>query len=134
MKRLLPLLLILNLTGIALFGAMLFDMSPGHSGGCIASSIDGTACPTNMNDFGMHHISALETFTRAITPNESGWLLAFAFLLISAISVFLLFAKIFLPKIHYLPQRLRELQSASLCSQQKVASWLSLFELSPAII
>lgn len=134
MKRILPLLLITVFTGIAILSPVLFDMNLGHAGGCIASAIDGNNCPTNIADFGTHHLSALATFTRAITPDAANWLLAFTLLLLASVFMFLFLKDLFTSRSQFLPQRLRKFELDSSYGQRKIISWLSLFELSPAIV
>lgn len=133
MKRILPLLLIISFLGIAAFGASFFDMSMGHSGGCVASAVDGTVCPTDIVGFATHHVSALQTLMGTAVPPDSGLVLLLASLLLVSVGVFLFFKNSLLPKPNFLPQRLRELSFNHLRSQQKIISWLSLFELSPAL-
>lgn len=133
MKKLLSLLSIIGFVGITVFGFVIFDMGPGHSGGCIASAIDGTTCPTNIVDFATHHISALQTLTGTAVPTSSTWSLLLASLLLISVSIFLFYKNLPSPKLEFLPQRLRDLTLHSLFSRQKVISWLSLFELSPSL-
>ena len=133
MKRFLPILLILSFIGIAAFGASFFDMGMGHSGGCVASAIDGTACPTDIMGFAVHHVSALQTLLGTAVPPDSGWILLLASLLFMSVGAFFFYKSLLLPKLELLPQRLRDLSFNHLLSQQKIISWLSLFELSPAL-
>ncbi len=132
MKRFLPILIILSFIGIAAFGASFFDMGMGHSGGCVATAIDGRACPTDIMGIAVHHVSALQTLLTAVPPS-SGWILLLASLILASVGIFLLYKDLLLPKLELLPQRLRDLSFNHLRSQQKIISWLSLFELSPAI-
>gem|GEM_PF-1280931 len=133
MKRIVSLPLILGFAGIALFGAILFDMSPGHMGGCVASAIDGTACPTNVADAATHHLSAWQSFTTTLVAPVSGWLLLIASLLLVSGSIFLFYRYLrYSRPAPFILQRLRDLALDSLYSQRRIISWLSLFELSPA--
>ena len=132
MKRLASLPLILGFVGIALFGFALFDMGPGHMGGCVASAIDGTACPTNVAGAAAHHLSAWQSFMTTVASPISGWLLVIASLLLISSSVFLFYRYLLYPKPIFARQRLRDLALDSLYSQRGIISWLSLFELSPA--
>jgi hypothetical protein len=135
MKFIATLFLIASFVGIGVFGFALFDhaMMDGSNSGCVASAIDGTACPTSIMDMTLHHISALQTLTTTVVPPISSLLLLLASLLLVSVSVFLFYKDQLLPRLILLPQRLRELTLHSLFSRQKVTSWLSLFELSPAL-
>lgn len=134
MKYLAILFLIISLGGIAILGVAMFDHDMNSSnGGCVASTIDGTACPTSITGMALHHVSALQTFTKAIVPSASNWLLLLASLLFLSASVFLFHKNSPHPKLGFLPQCLRELSLNSSYSQRKIVSWLSLFELSPAL-
>jgi len=126
-------LLIVSFVGIGIFGFALFDhaMMDGSNSGCVASAIDGTECPTNIMAMASHHVSAIQTLTTTL-PASSNWLLLLASLLLVSVSIFLFYKDLLLPKSELLPQRLRDLSLSSLRSRQKIVSWLSLFELSPA--
>ena len=134
MKYLATLLLITSFVGVGIFGFALFDhaMMDGSNGGCVASAIDGTECPTNIVAMVSHHVSAIQTLTTTL-PASSNWLLLLASLLLVSVSIFLFYKDLLLPKSELLPQRLRDLSLSSLRSRQKIVSWLSLFELSPAL-
>ena len=134
MKYLATLLLIMSFVGVGIFGFALFDhaMMDGSNGGCVASAIDGTECPTNIVAMVSHHISAIQTLTTTL-PASSNWLLLLASLLLVSVSIFLFYKDLLLPKLESLPQRLRELTLHSLYSRQRIISWLSLFELSPSL-
>jgi len=134
MKYLATLLLIVSFVGIGIFGFALFDhaMMDGSNSGCVASAIDGTECPTNIMAMASHHVSAIQTLTTTL-PASSNWLLLLASLLLVSVSIFLFYKDLLLPKLEFLPQRLRDLTLHSLYSKQRITSWLSLFELSPAL-
>ena len=134
MKYLATLLLIMSFVGVGIFGFALFDhaMMDGSNGGCVASAIDGTECPTNIVAMVSHHVSAIQTLTTTL-PASSNWLLLLASLLLISVSIFLFYKDFLLPKLESLPQRLRELTLHSLYSRQRIISWLSLFELSPSL-
>ena len=134
MKYLATLLLIMSFVGVGIFGFALFDhaMIDGANGGCVASAIDGTECPTNIMAMTSHHVSAIQTLTTTL-PANSNWLLLLASLLLVSVSIFLFYKDLLLPKLESLPQRLRDLTLHSLYSKQKIISWLSLFELSPSL-
>lgn len=122
--------------GIGVFGSSFFDhaMVDGSNTGCVTSAIDGTACPTSAMDMTLHHVSALQTLTTTVVPPISGWLLLIASLLLVAVSILVFYKDSLLQKWEPLSQRLRELTLDSLYSQQKITSWLSLFELSPSFL
>ena len=134
MKYLATLLLIMSFVGVGIFGFALFDhaMMDGSNGGCVASAIDGTECPTNIVAMVSHHVSAIQTLTTTL-PASSNWLLLLASLLLVSVSIFLFYKDFLLPKLESLPQRLRDLTLHSLYSKQRIISWLSLFELSPSL-
>ena len=134
MKYLATLLLIVSFVGIGIFGFALFDhaMMDGSNSGCVASAIDGTECPTNIMAMASHHVSAIQTLTTTL-PASSNWLLLLASLLLVSVSIFLFYKDLLFPKLESLPQRLRELTLHSLYSRKRIISWLSLFELSPAL-
>ena len=134
MKYLATFLLIMSFVGIGIFGSTLFDhaMMDGSDSGCVASALDGTACPTSIMAMTLHHISALQTLTTTL-PSSSNWLLLLVSLLLISVSIFIFYKNLLLPKLEFLPQRLRDLTLHSLYSKQRITSWLSLFELSPAL-
>ena len=134
MKYLATLLLIMSFAGIGIFGFTLVNhaMMDGSNNGCVASAIDGTECPTNIMAMASHHVSAIQTLTTTL-PASSNWLLLLASLLLVSVSIFLFYKDFLLPKLEFLPQRLRELTLHSLHSKQRIISWLSLFELSPSL-
>ena len=134
MKYLATLLLIMSFVGIGVFGFTLVDhaMMNGSNSDCVASAIDRTECPTNIMAMTSHHVSAIQTLTTTL-PASSSWLLLLASLLLVSASIFLFYKDLLLPKLESLPQRLRDLTLHSLCSKQRITSWLSLFELSPAL-
>lgn len=134
MKYLATLLLIMSFVGIGVFGFTLVDhvMMDGSNSGCVASAVDGTECPTNIMAMTPHHVSAIQTLTTTL-PASSSWLLLLASLILVSFSIFLFYKNLLLPKLESLPQSLRELTLHSLYSKQKIVSWLSLFELSPAL-
>ena len=130
MKYLVVALLIMSFVGIGVFGHMLFDMGPGHSGNCIVSVIDGTDCPTNIVGFVRHHISAAQTFTTMVIPITSNWFL----LLASLLFIGLVFLSPFLfspPQLSLYRYRLRNFFIS--LQKQQLTRWLALHENSPAI-
>lgn len=135
MKYLATLLLIVSFAGIGVFGFTLVDhaMMDGSNSGCVASAIDGTECPTNIMAMTSHHVSAIQTLTTTTMSPIGGVLLLLASLLLTSVSIILFNKNLLLPKLGFLPQRLRDLTLHSLYSKQKKVSWLSLFELSPSL-
>ena len=134
MKYLATLLLIMSFAGIGIFGFTLVDhdmQSPNND--CVASAIDKTACPTSIMSMALHHISAVQSLMTTTVPPIGSLLLLLASLLLVSVSIFLFYKNLLLPKLGLLPQRLRDLTLNSLHSQQKLTSWLSLFELSPSL-
>lgn len=133
MKYFVSLLLIMSFVGIGIFGFALFDMGSNHlSTGCVAPAIDGTVCPTSIVGMTLHHISALQTLTTTAVSSGSNWLLLLATLLLISVSIFLFYKNLLFPKLKFLREHLRDLILLALSSKQKIISWLSLFELSPA--
>ncbi len=132
MKYLATLFLVVSLGGVGVFGSAVLDMGPSHSGGCIASAVDGGICPTSIVDMTLHHISVIQALTTTVLP-VSSLIFLIAFLLLASISILLFHKKLLYPKFKLLVRRIRELALDSLYTRQTVTSWLSLFELSPAL-
>ena len=133
MKHFLTFILLVSFVGIAIFGFTLFTYGiDGSDNDCITSPIDGTACPTSIAAMTLHHISSLQTLITSVTPSISNWLLLLAFLLLISVSVFLSYKNFLFPKLEFLRERLRDLATNFSYSKQKIISWLSLFENSPA--
>ena len=134
MKYLATLLLITSFAGIGILGFTLVGhtIMDDSNNGCVVSAIDGTECPTDIMAMTSHHVSAIQTLTTTL-PASSNWLLLLASLLLVSVSIFLFYKDFLLPKLEFLPQRLRDLTLHSLYSKQRIISWLSLFELSPAL-
>ncbi len=132
MKYLLALILVVSFVGIAVFGFSIFGRGVMHGPNCITSPIDGTPCPTNIATMTLQHISSLQALMMSVVPQISNLfsLLVFAFLI--SVSIFLLHKNLLYPKLEFLHQRLRDLASNFSYSKQKIISWLSLFENSPA--
>ena len=131
MKRFISLPLILGFVGVTLFGFSLFDMGSGHVGGCAASIVDGAACPTSAADAASHHLSAWQVFTTTFV-SFFGSLALIASLVLVSVVTFLFYSGIRFLKPLYERQRLRDFALNFAYSRQEIASWLSLFELSPA--
>ena len=133
MKYIASLLLIMSFVGMSIFSFAIFDHDMNSSNNsCIASIIDGTVCPMSITGMILHHISALKTFITTV-PSISNWLLLLVFLLFIPVSIFPFYKNLLFPRAKSLSQRLRDLTFNFLYSKQKIVSWLSLFELSPAL-
>ncbi len=134
MKSLTTSVLIMSFVGLGIFGFALFDhaMMDGSNNGCVTSAINRTECPTNIIAMTLHHVSVIQTLTTTL-PASSNLLLLLVSLLLGSVSIFLFYKNLLLLKLEFLPQRLRDLTLRSLLSRQKIVSWLSLFELSPAL-
>ncbi|MDP1689392.1 MAG: hypothetical protein Q8L47_04700 [bacterium] len=132
MKHSAALLLVISFVGISVFSFALFDMGSNHPGSCIASVVDRAACQTNIANFATHHTSSLQTLIGNAIPSSSNWFLLLASLLLISVSIFLFYKILSISKQELLPQRLLDQTLDFLCSQQKIISWLSLLELSPA--
>ena len=133
MKYFITLILIASFVGIAIFGFTLFAHGmEGSDNNCITSPIDGTSCPTSIVAMTLHHISSLQTLLTSVTPSFSSLLLLLAFLLLISVSIFLSYKNLLFPKLELLRKRLRDLATNLSYSKQKIISWLSLFENSPA--
>ena len=133
MKYLLTLILLISFVGIAIFGFTLFAHGmEGSDNNCVTSPIDGTSCPTSIVAMTLHHISAIQTLLTSVTPSISNLLLLLAFMLLVSVSVFLSYKNLLSPKLALLRERLRDLATNFSYSKQKIISWLSLFENSPA--
>jgi len=134
MKFLFTIILIVSFVGIAILGFTLFAHGMDSSdNNCITSSIDGTKCPTNIVAMTLHHISSLQTLTMSVMPSISSWLLLLAFLLLVSVSIILFYKNLPYPKLEFSRERLRDLASNFFYSKQKIISWLSLLENSPAL-
>lgn len=133
MKYLATLLLIISFAGIGILGFALVDhdmQNPNND--CVVSAITGIACPTNIMNMTPHHISAIQTLTTTTVPPIGILFLLIVSLFLVSVSIFLFYKNLLLQKLDLLPQRLRELILHSLYSRQRIISWFSLFELSPA--
>ena len=134
MKYLISSLLVIGFIGIAIFGFMLFDIEMNHANtGCIASMIYGTACPMNITDFDLHHVFVLQSLSRILVPPSPNSLLFLISLLLISISISLFHKNLSNQKFKFPLRRLRNLELDSSYSERKIRSWLSLFELSPAL-
>jgi hypothetical protein len=116
------------------FGFTFFDhvMVDGSKSGCIVSAIDGATCPTSIMGMTLHHVSALQSLTTTL-PSSSGRILLLVSLFLVSASLFLFNRTLLLPPSGLLPRRrVQDLTLHWLYRRQKIASWLSLFEYSPA--
>ena len=133
MKHFLSFILLASFIGIAIFGFTVFAHGMSSSdGNCITSPIDGTPCPTSIAAMTLHHISSLQTLLTSVTPSISNLLLLLAFILLVSVSVFQLYKNLLFLKLELLRKRLRDLEANLSYSKQKIISWLSLLENSPA--
>ncbi|MFA5773547.1 MAG: hypothetical protein WC908_02640 [Candidatus Paceibacterota bacterium] len=132
MKNLL-LIFFIGFIGFSLLGLGFSDMGPNHKGGCIASTLDGTSCPTSSTDFIEHHISAWQDFTTTLLSPIFNMFLFFSFLFIILIFIFLYFKNKLLQDSRFILKNLKNLAFNYFYNKRKVISWLSLLELSPAI-
>ncbi len=133
MKYITTLLLIMSFVGIGIFGFAIFDHGISDSGsGCFTSPVDGTPCPTNIVAMTLQHVSALQMLTTSTMLSVSDWLSLLAFITLILVSIFLFYKNILYPKLKFLHQRLQDLKFNFSHSRQKIVSWLSLFENSPA--
>jgi len=135
MKNTLSLLLIVSFVVIGIFGFTLFEhgMMDASNNGCGVSTINEAICPTGLRGMTIHHVSALQILTTTVVSPIFSLLLFLASVLITSVSIFLFYKKILFSKLKLLPQHLRDLTIDSLLGQRKFTSWLSLFELSPAL-
>lgn len=133
MKHFVSALLAISLLSVAIFGPAIFQMSPNHVGGCVASAVDGTACPTNLVNFSAHHLVVMQALTRTIVPPVDGSVLLIASLLLVTFLIFFSYKKLRNPKLEFLPNRIRDLSINSSYGQRKTLSWLTLLKLSPAL-
>ncbi|OGF65342.1 hypothetical protein A2Z53_02410 [Candidatus Giovannonibacteria bacterium RIFCSPHIGHO2_02_42_15] len=129
MRYLFPLILIAGLLGVTFLGSVLFDMQANHSGGCIAPLIGGAECPKNLAEFAVHHVLALQKLKNTFVAPLSSWLAVFLFAFVFA---FLFYKNLIYQRIEFLLEYFRRWKIYFFHSQQKIISWFSLFELSPA--
>ncbi|MEK9171631.1 MAG: hypothetical protein AAB782_00120 [Patescibacteria group bacterium] len=123
----------MSFIGTGIFGFVIFDHgmdSPNSN--CVASAMNITVCPTSIIGMTLHHISALQTLATTAVSSGSNWLLLLATLLLISVSIFLFYKNLLFPKLKFLRWHLRGMILLALSSKQKIISWLSLFELSPA--
>lgn len=132
MKYYLTFILIVSFAGIAVFGFTIFGDGMMHGGNCITSPIDGTPCPVSIIAMTLQHVSALQTLTTSTSPSAYNLLSLLAYILLVSVLVFLFYKNLLFPKLELSHRRLRDLASNFSYSQQKITSWLSLFENSPA--
>ena len=131
MKCCVSLLLILSFVVITIFGFAIFNhVMHSQNSGCAASTVDWTVCPTSLANMALHHISALRAFLQTSLPSTALSLLLTLFF--AAISLFLLRKKLLFPQFAFLFRRYK-IYATHIISQQKIISWLALFELSPTL-
>ena len=128
MKYTASLFLIFSFIAVAVFGFLVFDHAMGSmDGGCIATAIDGVACPMNVVAFISHHVSAFKTFSNALTGPILGLLF-----LIAAVSASLFYRRLLHLKHRFRSQRLCHSQFDFHNSQKRFTHWLALLEHSPS--
>ena len=134
MKKTLPILLIISFLSIGVFGLTFFDhtMMSSSNNNCVASTLGETECPTSIVGMVFHHVSVVQTLTTTL-PSSSSWFSVLASLLLVSVGIFLFYKDLLFPKPVLSPQHLKNLSLNYLRSRQKIVSWLSLFELSPAL-
>ena len=129
MKYLLTTIMLISFVGIAVFGFVFWASGMNeHNADCITSPIDGTPCPVSIVGMTLQHISTLQNFSQALVPSTVLLLLVALFSL--AISFHFLLKNLISPSIRFSFQRRND--PAKFHSQQKIISWLSLLENSPA--
>lgn len=129
MKYLLTTVMLISFVGIAVFGfVFLASGMSEHSADCITSPIDGASCPVSIVGMTLQHISTIQNFSQALIPSTV--LLLFVALFSLAISFYFLLKNLVYPSVRFSFQRRKD--PAKFLSQQKIVSWLSLFENSPA--
>src|SRR3989338_1521197 len=134
MKYLLTTVLMVSFVGMGILGFAVFDHDMNSSQDtCVGFSIDKVVCPKSIVGMTLHHISVLQILSTTTVPSGSNWLLLLASLFLVSVLIFLFYKDLLLPKLEFLPQRLRDLTLSSLYSRQRITSWLSLFELSPSL-
>lgn len=133
MKYLVSLLMI-SIVGIGISGFALSTMNISHQGSCIASTIEGSECPTNITEFSTHHISAIQSFMTMVPSPIENWVSLLVSLLLIAASIVFFYNNLRYPRLELLHSRLREMKLHLFHSTQKIISWLALFELSPSLL
>lgn len=114
-------LLIFSFIAIALFSFAIFDHQPNHqNNGCLAYTLDGVACPTNLIEFAMHHVSGLRTLSKTLVSQIFNASLLLAFLFLFSIS------------IRLLSQGWPPLEFVTNYKQHQLTRWLALLEHSPS--
>ena len=134
MRKLASTFLIVSLAAVAIFGFHLFDhsMMGGPDNDCVASTIDGTVCPTSLMDMTLHHVSVLQALTRTVVPSAGGLLLFMTSLILIFTSAVFLYKNLLDPGIEFL--RLGDSKPKFSHSRKKIISWLALLELSPSLL
>lgn len=133
MKYLLTLILFVSFMGITIFGFTFFTHGMNSSdSNCVTSPVNMATCPTSITAMTLHHISSVQTFITSATPTIYNWLLLLAFTLLISVSVFSSYKNLLSSKLETLWRHLRDLANDFSYSKQKIISWLSLFENSPA--
>lgn len=129
-------LIFISFLGLAMFSIPALNHRMDNSmGNCIGSKVDNTPCPTNLVAAAAHHISVYQAIFNSFIPSNSSSVAFLASLLFALAFVFWS-AKDLLSEstqLKFLHHRLRDFELVVHKARQRFISWLSLFELSPAI-
>jgi len=116
------LLLVVSFIGLAVFSFAIFNHGLNHSAGsCLAYTINGAACPTNIIKFVMHHVAVLQIFSRTLISS--------ILVLFFALALFLFLVPFF---VLWLFQNWPFSKLNTSYSQRKFVRWLALLEHSPS--
>jgi len=132
MKKYLPLLLLVSILVIGVFGFSLMNHGTNHTFECVASSTDNTSCTENIIIMSAHHIQAYILFFSVTYPTS--FVLLFLLLVFLLLSTWVFYIKhqshisanLSLWQVLHNPERLITLP-------RKITRWLSLFENSPSL-
>lgn len=134
MKSYLSLSLIIVFLGLSIFGFLAFNHNMAdESGGCFASTIDGTACPSNVLSFVLHHFLALQMFIKGLVAVGFDFLISL--ILIGFLLSFWLWWRrdlLYSPD-QFTPLWWRNSRVNLRSDQPKFIHWLSLLEQSPTL-
>lgn len=130
-KRLVPLILILLLIGVAIFGVMGMNLHMAGNGSlCPLSFPNKSDCSTNGILSAIHHLSAYKIFSYA----SPAFISVLLILLITAISVLISrFAPHLILEPYFQRSDIKKAREGTPLCIRRLKKWLSLFELSPSI-
>jgi len=127
--------LLIGFIAISIFSFGFMNHGESHStGDCIASVVDKVTCPQIGLATALHHISAYQAFSKALTPLSAS---AYLLLMLVLIGASLIFSKYLFKKnylglyLQYVRYRKKE-QKLNLRRSSKITAWLSLLENSPS--